>query len=152
MDTQETFHRVNDFLDLAHGLREELNRRAQELLGLTVEQVLLLCRIDLLGRGATISALALSNRRASHTVSGTVERLVRLGLVSKGRRPSDDRRQVYVSLTPSGRAKVALYRRSVRELLVPVFSGDRSPELATELERLIRGLKQLLRTQEGETS
>ncbi len=151
MASQQMFQRLNAFLNMSHSLREGLNRRAKELIGLTLEQVLLLCRIDLLGGRATISSLASANHRASHTVSGMVQDLARLGLASKSRPLSDDRRQVQVFLTPQGRAKVELYRASIEHLLGPVFSSNGSPELAAELDRLILALEELLKDAGGET-
>lgn len=76
------------------------SRRMVEACGLTGPQLVVLREVGRLS-GASISALARSVSLSQPTVSGILERLEKRALVRRHRSPQD-RRSVFVSLTPEG--------------------------------------------------
>lgn len=76
------------------------SRRMVEACGLTGPQVVVLREVGRLS-GASISALARAVSLSQPTVSGILERLEKRGLVRR-ERSAQDRRSVFVSLTPEG--------------------------------------------------
>ena len=83
-----------------------------------------------------MSALADDAFRRSATMTGIVDRLVKMGLVAR-HRDVDDRRRVLVELTPAGRDALAKVRRS-REKRLRETLARLSTEDARELLRLLR--------------
>ncbi|MCH8087845.1 MAG: MarR family transcriptional regulator [Chloroflexi bacterium] len=131
------------FLDFAHRLRLLADTAAQDHAGLTLEQAVVLCKIDLAGGEATMSQLAAALGRATHTVTARVDTLERRGLAVRNRKSSGDRRQVWVSLTPEGAKRLESYRSSRDGILESVFVGD-SEEAVAQLRQLIAGMGPLL--------
>ena len=80
-------------------------RFAQSLhaLGLTMPQFLAMMVIQECGGGCTMGELAEAAEQCSATMTGIVDRLLRMGLVERQRDPCD-RRTVRVALTEGGRA------------------------------------------------
>jgi len=78
-------------------------RLAQELsyYGVTVPQFYALLSLDKRGRACPMSELAQATQQASATMTGIIDRLVRMGLVERWRKESD-RRVVMVHLTRRG--------------------------------------------------
>lgn len=93
-----------------------------------------------LARPSTQRELAVSFHMAEQTVSRTVERLERLGYVTRTRGETD-RRRVVVSATPAGRA---VYRRAVAddagEAAFGALGQHGSGELRASLTTLIEDL------------
>lgn len=123
MDEREPrLDEVLAFLEAAHRLRGLLDERAQEITGVTLQQALVLCVIDLLGGQATISQLAERLQRVNHTVTARVKRLELHGLVQRGRNVGQDRRYTWVRVTPEGAARLAAYRQAAGEIIEAAFS------------------------------
>jgi DNA-binding MarR family transcriptional regulator len=116
----------------------EQRRFAQDLsdFGLTVPQFFVLRSILLRGQQRTMGALADDTLQCSATMTGIVDRLGRMGLVSR-ERDARDRRRVLVELTPAGRKVLGKVRRSrerrLRETLAYLPEHD-----ARQLLRLLR--------------
>jgi DNA-binding MarR family transcriptional regulator len=120
---------VLQVIDLAQRLQQVLSSRTQELTGLTLQQALVLSNVDMAGGKTTVSDLAQSLSRASHTVTATVNVLERRGFVSRLRDELQDRRRVWVRLTGDGRTRLATFRQASRTLLNDLtvdFGGDRA--------------------------
>jgi DNA-binding MarR family transcriptional regulator len=96
---------------LAHELRETIGRVIRRLRaepGPPVAQLTVLGRLDRLGP-ASVSDLATAERMRPQSMAQTVRDLESAGLVS--RRPDpDDRRRVFVELTPIGRQTLTATR------------------------------------------
>ncbi|MFV3077759.1 MarR family winged helix-turn-helix transcriptional regulator [Niveispirillum fermenti] len=84
---------------------EMAERRLAAATGLTPSQLLLLQEVARRGE-ATPSALAAAVQFSQATVTNLVDRLESLGLAAR-RRGSQDRRQVWVAITPRGRDVLA---------------------------------------------
>jgi len=116
----------------------EQRRFAQDLsdFGLTVPQFFVLRSILLRGQQRTMGALADDTLQCSATMTGIVDRLVRMGFVTR-QRDDRDRRRVLVKLTPAGSKVLQKVRRSrekrLRETLAHLPAQD-----ARELLRLLR--------------
>lgn len=116
----------------------EQRRFARDLsaLGLTVPQFLVLRSILHRGRQPTMTALADETWQRCATVTGIVDRLARMGLVTRQRDPND-RRRVVVEPTLAAHALLEKARqtreRRLRETLTHLQAQD-----AQELLRLLR--------------
>ncbi|MBC7232686.1 MAG: MarR family transcriptional regulator [Chloroflexi bacterium] len=116
----------------------EQRRFAQDLdcFGLTPPQFFVLRSIASHDKNPTMSTLAYDTLQHCATVTGIVDRLVRMGLVTR-KRGAQDRRQVLVELTPLGRDLLDKVRSSrekrLRETLLRLSRED-----AKELLRLLR--------------
>ncbi len=125
----------------------EQRRFAQDLsnFGLTVPQFFVLRSISPPGQQCTMSALADDTLQRSATMTGIVDRLVKMALVTR-RRDVRDRRQVLVELTAAGREVLGKVRRSrekrLRETLARLSTKD-----ARELLRLLRVYLEAFRLQ-----
>ncbi len=111
MDSRDYIFRICELLDLAHRLRTFLNSRTQELLGLSLEQTALLCRLAASDGQSTVTGLATGSGRTTHTITAMFDILEREGLVVRRRNHIGDRRQVWVVLTVLGTTKT---KRCVR--------------------------------------
>ena len=139
---------VRDMVQLSHRIRLLNSRSWRELEDLTVEQCFLLCFIDKNGGEITISHLAGIVSRASHTVTALVDTLERRGLVTRQRKPTADRRQVWVSLTSRGRAALEDFRRWLPTHFPELF-GNRSDQDLEEISRAVATLARFLGDQRG---
>lgn len=116
----------------------EQRRLAQDLdrFGLTPPQFFVLHSILSRRENPTMSTLAYDTLQHCATMTGIVDRLMKMGLVMR-KRSTQDRRQVLVELTPAGRDLLNQVRGSrekrLRETLMRL-----SPEDAKELLRLLK--------------
>lgn len=142
LDISEDPHLLEQLASIEHLLLQvswlEQRRFARDLatLGLTVPQFLALRSVLHRGRQPTMSALADETWQRCATVTGIVDRLVKMGLVMRQRDPSD-RRRVLVEPTPAARELLDKARqtreRRLRETLTRLPAQD-----AQELLRLLR--------------
>ncbi len=132
---------------LVHNL-DSFRLRIWEERGLTLPQlrVLFLIRRH---PGITTNEVASSLGITMSTVSGLVDKLVRAGLVERGRHP-EDRRVVPLRLTPEGEAVTGEIRQGDRVYLARLAEllGDDLGEVTDTLERLVRLVEQLPASQE----
>ncbi len=136
MRGQSTLAEVADLLDVAHLLEVSLERHAQETAGLTLSQAILLCRVELKGGRATVSELADLVQRSGHTVSARLNVLARRGLIARTKR-SSDRREVVVTLTAKGAARLAACRKDLRSALDEILNAESGlPDLSGLKRRL----------------
>ena len=125
----------------------EQRRFAQDIAGLslTPPQFFVLCSILTRGAHLTMSALAFDTLQHCATVTGIVDRLEKMSLVTR-QRDAADRRQVLVELTPAGRELLGRVRGSreqrLRETLLRLSERD-----ASELLRLLRTYLEAFRLQ-----
>ena len=125
----------------------EQRRFAQDLsdFDLTVPQFFVLRSISLSEQQCTMSALAGDTLQHCATMTGIVDRLAKMGLVTR-QRDVCDRRQVLVELTPAGREVLAKVHGSrekrLRETLACLSAQD-----ARELLRLLRAYLDAFRLQ-----
>ncbi len=123
----------------------EQRRLAQDLdrFGLTPPQFFVLRSILSHGENPTMSTLAYDTLQHCATMTGIVDRLVKMGLVTR-KRSAQDRRQVLVELTPTGRDLLNKIRGS-REKRLRDTLMRLSPEDARELLRLLRAYLETFR-------
>jgi len=120
-------------------------------LGLTVPQFFVLRSVLLREQGCTMGALADDTLQRCATTTGIVDRLVRMGLVTR-RRAVHDRRQVLVELTPAGHEALEKARHT-REKRLGQTLAHLSNDEARELLRLLRAYMEAFRAQyEGESA
>ena len=141
---QTSFEEFCDLLNIAHLIRQVLGNRTRDVAGLTSEQAVVLCRIDLHGGEANISTLAASLNRMPHTVTSMVNGLEKRGLVARKREPNRDRRRVLVKLTEGGRAKVTLFRDAGASIMEPFNLSNRDKKAAARIREAIETLAELL--------
>lgn len=116
----------------------EQRRLAQDLdrFGLTPPQFFVLRSILSRRENPTMSTLAYDTLQHCATITGIVDRLVKMGLVTR-KRSAQDRRQVLVELTPAGRDLLNKVRHSrekrLRDTLMRLSQED-----AKELLRLLK--------------
>ena len=115
----------------------EQRRLAQDLVrfGVTLSQFIVLRSVALRGQPVNMQALADAALLSCATMTGIVDRLVRMGLVSR-QRDAQDRRQVLVDLTPAGLAVLKQVQSSRRQRLSETLQRLSSQD-ATELLRLL---------------
>jgi DNA-binding MarR family transcriptional regulator len=133
--------------ELADALRPVLLRVARELrheteqFGVTSRQVTLLWLIR--DRpGLSLRELAAEERISPPALSGSVDRLEKLGLVERVR-STEDRRRVGLAITPAGRRTL----RRVRERRTAWLAerlAELSPEELEAVERAVEPLRRLL--------
>ena len=117
----------------------ERKQFAQELAthGLTLPQFLTLTHIERGGSMCPMGELAARMHQSAATMTGIIDRLVKMGLVVRQSSPHD-RRLVLVRLTEAGRAILERAHRARRERLCESLArmaeGDRR-----EFMRLLRG-------------
>ncbi len=120
---------------------------AQDIAGLNLTPPQFFVLRSILSRGAhpTMSTLAYDTLQHCATVTGIVDRLEKMGLVTR-QRDAEDRRQVLVELTPLGGDLLSKIRGSrekrLRETLLRLSEQD-----AGELLRLLRAYLEALRLQ-----
>jgi DNA-binding MarR family transcriptional regulator len=125
----------------------EQHRFAQDLsdFDLTVPQFFILRSVWAGKEGCSMSTLADGALRRSATMTGIVDRLVRMGLVTR-QRDVRDRRRVLVELTPAGREVLGRVRKS-REKRLRETLACLSPRDAEEFLRLLELYLQALHGQ-----
>jgi DNA-binding MarR family transcriptional regulator len=87
---------------------------------LTIPQFFTLLFVSANERGCTMSQLAHQTHHSLATMTGIVDRLVKLNLVKRGSNP-DDRRIVLVELTEQGQARLDEVRSARRRQLEQAF-------------------------------
>jgi DNA-binding MarR family transcriptional regulator len=117
-------------------------------LGLTLPQFFVLRSVLLREQGCTMGALAGDTLQRCATTTGIVDRLARMGLVTR-RRATHDRRQVLVELTPAGRQALEKARHT-REKRLGQTLACLSDDDAKELLRLLRAYTEAFRAQYDE--
>jgi DNA-binding MarR family transcriptional regulator len=115
-------------------------RLAQQLAayGLTAPQYFTLFSLLLHGEACPMNVLAESTYQDAATVTGIINRLVKLGYVSR-ERGQDDRRKVYVTLQQAGRQVVEKVKRASHErwqYSLSVLSQDELDETLRILETI----------------
>jgi DNA-binding MarR family transcriptional regulator len=125
----------------------EQRRFAQDLAGfdLTPPQFFVLRSIAQHGEHSTMSSLAYDTLQHCATMTGIVDRLVRMGLVLR-RRAETDRRQVLVELTPAGRGLLDKVRGCRESRLVATLT-HLSAHDTEELLHLLRLYLEAFQTQ-----
>ncbi len=100
-------------------------RTPKEQTGLTLEQAVFLCRVELLGDATTVGSLAAVLSRTSQSVTSRLNGLERRGLVARRRNSVTDRGVVSVRLTPAGVAALARYRSSAETIAGRILDPSR---------------------------
>ena len=144
MSSQAQMLRILELLDLVHQLRNILNGRTQELLGLSLEQTALLYRLAETGGQNTVTALATESRRTSHTVTAMVHILERQGLVVRRRNYTADRRKVRVVLTALGYGKMQALQNNGPKLIAALFVDSIDDSIDQNLEAALAPMRALL--------
>ncbi len=112
-------------------------RFAQQLAtyGLTPPQYFTLASLDHQDRARSMHVVAQITHQDAATVTGIIDRLVKLGYVSR-QRGQDDRRKVYVALEEAGRQVVEEIRQVNHENWRRAFSALNQNELDEMLRML----------------
>ena len=132
-----------EILDFAHHLRLSLNGQARSVAGITIEQAIILCRVDELGGRCSVSELASEVRRANHTITGGVDNLEKRGLLIRSRDWPYDRRRVTISVTQEGIDKITTFRNQSAGMLESLLFSTSQEETEARLDRIIANLKAL---------
>ena len=122
------------------GYRQSMERMEQ--LGLTVPQVIVLLALEATAGRSTMSALSRTTQQSGATLTGIVDRLTSMDLVTRDR-DDHDRRVVYVDLTDAGRAKleaVNLQREADLKAMTVGFEDAELAELVRLLQKFLSGL------------
>jgi DNA-binding MarR family transcriptional regulator len=114
---------------------------------LTIPQFFTLLFVSTSERGCTMSELANQTRHSLATMTGIVDRLVKLNLVKRGGNP-DDRRIVLVELTEDGQTRLAEVHAARRRQLEQAF-GRLNAADQKELVRLLKEFSSALGVHEG---
>lgn len=130
-------------MDRLHLLEQALSAPTKEQTGLTLEQAVLLCRLELLGGQTTVGSLAVVLSRTSQSVTSRLNGLERRGLVARRRNPHTDRRRVSVQLTPAGAAGLARYR-SAAEAIAGRFLDPSNREVVVTFTQAAAAMLDLL--------
>lgn len=130
----------------------EQRRLAQDLatLGLTPPQFFILRSIASREQQPTMSTLAYDTLQHCATVTGIVDRLAKMGLVTR-RRDAQDRRQVLVDLTEAGRDILRRVRKRREERLRQTLLRL-SPGEAKQLLDLLQAYLEAFRAQHDVTA
>lgn len=148
MDQEEFLQQFSTMEQLVLGVGWLRQRSfAQDLagFGLTPPQFFVLRSLALHGKHPTMTALADDTLQHCATLTGVVDRLVRMGLVTR-RRDEHDRRQVLVELTSAGREALAKVRQNREDHMRETLS-HMLPQEAAELLRLLQVYLEAFRTQ-----
>lgn len=133
-------------LDLVHRTNQAIHRVARArvpLDDLTLPQIAVLRMLASQGPMRLVD-VARELQQTPSTVSGIVERLERMGLVSRTRSPRD-RREIYLSATPSGKERIAQKVAALNALIAELFADYPEQELAALLSALSSVLRHLER-------
>ena len=127
-------------------------RLAQQLAayGLTAPQYFTLFSLLLQGEACPMNVLAESTHQDAATVTGIINRLVKLGYVSR-QRGQDDRRKVYVTLQQAGRQVVEKVKQASHEQWrrsLAVLHQDELDEMLRILETISSAWQTLSNEQE----
>jgi DNA-binding MarR family transcriptional regulator len=119
------------------------NKRFAQLLttyGLTAPQYFTLVSLAYQDRARSMHALAQLSHQDAATVTGIVDRLEKLGFVSRAR-SQDDRRKVFVTLQEEGRQVVEEIRKAIHRNWQRSFSTLSQGELDEILRMLMAVLQ-----------
>jgi DNA-binding MarR family transcriptional regulator len=114
---------------------------------LTIPQFFTLLFVSASEHGCTMSELANQTRHSLATMTGIVDRLVKLELVKRGGNP-DDRRIVLVELTESGRERLDEVHAARRRQLEQAYSRLSAKDQA-DLVRLLQEFAKALGVREA---
>lgn len=123
---------------------------AQELsyYGVTVPQFYALLSLKKHDRACSMNELTHTTRQASATMTGVIDRLVKMGLVARGRKGSD-RRVVMVGLTRRGEQLLEEVRARQRHSFYKALAGFDDEEI-DQLLRILEALSLTLSRAEEE--
>jgi DNA-binding MarR family transcriptional regulator len=103
--------------------------------GLTTEQYAVLVTLDYFGGTMKVSDIAAWLERTANSMSMIVDRMVKVGLITR-KRDRTDRRLVYVTVTSKGKASLEPAAGAVLELILKVLSPLSSEERSTLFDLL----------------
>jgi DNA-binding MarR family transcriptional regulator len=107
--------------------------------GLTTEQYAVLVTLDYFGGTMKVSDIAAWLERTPNTMSMIVDRMLKVGLITR-RRDRKDRRLVYVTMTSKGKTSLQPAAGAMLELILKVLS-PLSPEERASLFDLLEAVK-----------
>jgi DNA-binding MarR family transcriptional regulator len=139
----DTLSAVLGLLEIAHEVRRRLNGEVRALVGLTLEQAVLLSQLDEAGGHMNVSELAVAHNRMPHTISAGTDGLVKMGLVGRAHESTGDRRKVRLTLTPEGRRKSKRFREMTGFLENVVFGNPPPSATREHLNKAIAALRQV---------
>jgi DNA-binding MarR family transcriptional regulator len=106
-----------------------------EEFGLTTEQYGILVSISYLGEPTRITDIARWLERSTNSISMIIDRMVKVGLVTR-KRDRSDRRVVYVSMTSKGEVALKPSGEAILEVISKILSPLSSEERSTLLDLL----------------
>jgi DNA-binding MarR family transcriptional regulator len=107
--------------------------------GLTTEQYAVLVTLDYFGGAMKVGDIAAWLERTTNSMSMIVDRMVKVGLITR-KRDRRDRRLVYVSMTSKGKASLEPAARAILEVILKVLA-PLSPEERSTLLGLLETVK-----------
>ncbi|GEM_PF-3110981 len=131
-------------LDAGHRFRLALNHGAADTAGLTIEQVISLCRLELAEGPLTNTALALQLSRSENAITTLMKGLEERGLVSRRRDMVTDKRVVYRTITPEGYRALTQFRNHLAPMLQELTDGNNDDPLL-DLIQSSAALRELIR-------
>lgn len=111
---------------------------------MSLEQSVLLCRLETHYGQNTVTSLATESGRTTHTITAMVNILEREGLVVRRRNHTADRRQVWVLLTAQGSSKVQAVQQAGPELNARLGAGSIDDLIEQKLDEALRPMRALL--------
>lgn len=130
-------------MEIAHEIRRRLNGEVRALVGLTLEQAVLLSQLDEGGGQMTVSELAVMHNRMPHTISAGTNGLVKMGLVGRAHESTGDRRKVRLTLTPEGHRKAKRFREMTGSLENVLFGNPPPSATPEHLNKAMAALRQV---------
>jgi DNA-binding MarR family transcriptional regulator len=115
-----------------YALLKRSEDEAAGALGLTTEQYAVLVTLDYFGGSMKVGDIAVWLERTTNSMSMIVDRMVKVGLITR-KRDRKDRRLVYVSMTSKGKASLEPAARAIPELILKVLSPLSTEERSTLL-------------------
>jgi DNA-binding MarR family transcriptional regulator len=131
-ETESLALRVWRELYQTYSLLKRSEDEAAESFGLTTEQYAVLVTLDYFGGTMKVSDIAAWLERSANSMSMIVDRMVKVGLITR-KRDRSDRRLVYVTATSKGKTALQPAAGAIQELVFKVLSPLSSEERRTLL-------------------
>ena len=127
---QAIFRWLLSIWTIGHRLKLGMTQHTRAVNGLTLEQTMALCAIQLSGGQLSLGELAAQLGRTPQTVSTMVRRLEALQLVQRSRDQAGDLRRVFVRISPRGEESVFGFRRAIPSVLPRLFPAPNPVDFA----------------------
>lgn len=143
MDERRLMNLILRLLDLTHEVHNRIASKVKKQVGITLEQAIVLCELDLANGKLRSSDLAKVVGRLRHTATSRVNGLAKMGLVTRQPESTGDRRTVWVTITDAGMEKLEIFRDAKLPLVKSLTGNISERVVQQQLERTIGALSNL---------